>query len=257
MPLKLVPPRKDKSPFWSVRGTYLGQYVERSTKTAKRAIAKQVLEKWQREIERNEFRLEGEATFLSAAVAYMKHGGDKRPLKKLLNHFGETPLRLIDQASIEEAASALFPTHSPATRNREVFTPVSAILKHAGCDFKVKRPKGSRGRVVTRWLWPDQAFRIFEAARKVDLEFSIFLQTLCYCGPRLSEALSIRCDDVRPAENFAFIGHTKNGDPRPIYLPPHLVVALAEHPRGAQRPGERLFRFHKGGALSTSWKPLA
>ena len=85
MPLKLVPPREGKSPFWSVRGTYLGQSVDRSTKATKRAVAKQVLEKWQREIERNEFRLEGEATFLSAAVAYMKHGGDKRPLKKLLN----------------------------------------------------------------------------------------------------------------------------------------------------------------------------
>lgn len=250
MPLKLIPPRPGKSPYWTVRGSYLGQYVDRSTKATKRALAKQVLEKWRREIEQNEFRVAGEATFLSAAVAYMRHGGDKRPLKKLLEHFGETPLRLIDQASIEDAASALFPTHSPATRNREVFTPVSAILKHAGRDFKVKRPKGSRGRVVTRWLWPEQAFRIFEAARKIDLEFSIFLQVLCYCGLRLSEALSIRCDDVRPAENFAFIGHTKNGDPRPIYLPPHLVSALAAHPRGAQRPGERLFRFHRGGALS-------
>lgn len=58
----------------------------------------------------------------------------------------------------------------------------------------------------------------------------------------------IRCDDVRPAENFAFIGHTKNGDPRPIYLSPLLVAALARHPRGTKRPGERLFRFHKGGS---------
>jgi hypothetical protein len=43
----------------------------------------------------------------------MRHGGDKRPLKKLLEHFGETPLRLIDQASIEDAASALFPRPTP------------------------------------------------------------------------------------------------------------------------------------------------
>jgi integrase len=131
-----------------------------------------------------------------------------------------------------------------------VYTPTSAILKHAGRDFKVKRPKGSRGRVITRWLWPEQAFRIFAAAQQIDLEFSIFLQVLCYCGPRLSEALSIRCDDVRLSENFAYIGHTKNGEPRPIFLPPDLVVALAAHPRGMERPGERLFRFHKGGALS-------
>lgn len=250
MPLKLIPPRKGKTPYWSVRGTYLGQYVDRSTKAVRRAVAKQVLEKWQRDIERDEFRVAGQATFLSAAVAYMKNGGDRRPLKKLLDYFGEITLRLIDQAAIDEAAATLFPTHSPATRNREVFTPVSAILKHAGQEFRIKRPKGSRGRVVTRWLWPEQAFRIFEAAHPIDREFAVFLQLLCYCGPRLSEALSLRCDDVRLTENFAYIGHTKNGDPRPIYLPPYLVAALAEHPRGLQRPGERVFRFHRGGALS-------
>src|SRR4051794_17051023 len=105
MPLKLAPPRKDKSPYWSVRGTYLGQYVDRSAKTTKRAVAKQVLEQWQRQIEQAEFAVTGETTFLSAAVAYMKHGGDRRPLKKLIHHFGESPVRLIDQAAIEDAAS--------------------------------------------------------------------------------------------------------------------------------------------------------
>ena len=258
MPLKLIPPRKGKTPYWSVRGTYLGRYVDRSTKTVKRALARQVLDKWQRELERGEFAVAGEATFLTASVAYMKGGGDRRPIKRLLEYFGEKPLGLIDQAAIEEASTALFPTHSSATRNREVFTPVSAILKHAGREFKVKRPKGSRGRVVTRWLWPEQAFRIFEAARQLNLEFSILLQLLCYCGPRLGEGLSIRCDDVRLSESFAYIGHTKNGEPRPIFLPPNLVAALANHPRGLNRPGERVFRFHKGGALSYSrWKPPA
>jgi hypothetical protein len=89
MPLKLVPPRPGKTPYWSVRGTYLGQHVDRSTKAAKRSVARQILEKWQREIECDEFRVAGEATFLSAAVAYMKSGGDRRPIKKLLEHFGE------------------------------------------------------------------------------------------------------------------------------------------------------------------------
>ncbi len=30
MPLKLIPPREGKSPNFTVRGTYLGQYVDRS-----------------------------------------------------------------------------------------------------------------------------------------------------------------------------------------------------------------------------------
>ena len=75
MPLKLYPPRK--SPFWSVRGTYLGIYVDRSTKSSKRATAEKIRKKWEREIECGEFAQKGEATFASAAATYMKAGGER------------------------------------------------------------------------------------------------------------------------------------------------------------------------------------
>jgi hypothetical protein len=42
---------------------------------------------------------------------------------------------------------------------------------------------------------------------------------------------------------------TKNGEPRPVFLPPHLVAALRTHPRGLDRPGERVFRFSKNGYI--------
>ena len=142
MPLKLVPPRKGKTPFWYVRGTYLGQFVDRSTKTDRKAIARKFIEKWQREIECGEFALEGEPTFLSAAVNYLKHDGHARPVHRLIEHFGEKPLRQIGQAEIDAAALTLFPNHTPATRNREVYTPVSAILKQAGIDRKDKKAEG-------------------------------------------------------------------------------------------------------------------
>lgn len=57
MPLKLIPPREGKTPNWSVNGTYLGVYVDRSARTNKRAIALQVLKKIEGEIERGEFVL--------------------------------------------------------------------------------------------------------------------------------------------------------------------------------------------------------
>jgi integrase len=249
MPLKLEPPRKGKSPYWRVRGTYLGQLMDKSTGTHRRALAAQILKKWEREVERGQLAEPGEATFLSAAVSYMEAGGDRRPMQPLLDHFGETPLRLIDQAAIDAAAVALMPDATPATRNREVYTPVSAVLERAGVEFKIKRPKGWRGKIVRRWLWPEQAFGIFEAARSFDPEFAIFLEGLCYTGLRLSELLALQCDDVRLSEAFAFVPDSKNGDPQPVYLPSYLVASLANHPRGLNRPGERVFRFHKGGGL--------
>jgi integrase len=73
---------------------------------------------------------------------------------------------------------------------------------------------------------------------------------LCYTGMRLSEALDgMKIDklDLDGEDAFAYVPKTKNGEPRPVYLPPHLVAALRTHPRGLNRPGERVFRFSKNG----------
>jgi integrase len=251
MPLKLVPPRKGWSPYYRVRGSHLGVRVDRSTKARDVKTARRIRDKWKRQIERGEFAVSGEATFASAARDYMKAGGDPRPIGPLLDFFLDKPLSQIDQKAIDAAAIALYPGDdiSPATRNREVYTPISAVLKHAGFDFKIRRPKGSRGRVMVEWLWPEQAFRLFTAATTLDPEFGILLQFLCYTGCRLGEALSLACNNVRLAESFAFVRTSKNGDPRAVFLPPELVGALANHPKGLDRKEARVFRFHQGGAL--------
>lgn len=248
MPIKLIPPRPGKTPYHYGRGTYLKIFVDRSTGAVRSSVARQVIRKWEQEIERGEFATAGEPTFLSAAVAYGKDGGFRRPVQKLIDYFKERPLRLIDQAAIDAAAFALFPTQSAATRNREVYTPVSAILKHAGVRTSLRRPKGSRGREVTTWLWPEQAQRLFTAAAGIDAEFAIFLVVLCYTGMRLSEGLGLWTAGLRLSEGTAHLPTTKNGKPRAVYLPPVVLAALANHPRGCDRSGH-LFRFHKSGRL--------
>jgi integrase len=258
MSLKLVPPREGKTPFWYVRGTYLGQSVDRSTKASDRRLAKRVIDKIKDEIERGEFAKPGEPTFLSAALEYVKAGGERRFIGTqtksgewtlLLGYFKEQPLRLIDQAALDRAALAIYPTATPATRNRQVYSVVSAILKQAGFDGKLRRPKGSRGNKRTDWLWPEQAFRLFRAADDIDLEFGAFLRTLCYTGMRLSEGLGLAIDNTRLSESFAYVAQTKNDDPRAVFLPPIVVESLANHPKGMDRTGRRVFRFVKGGRL--------
>jgi len=249
MAIKLIPPRAGFSPYYYGRGTYLGQFVNRSTRTDRAAVAKRVIAQWEREIERGRFAQPTGPTFLSAAVGYMKAGGDRRPMAKLIAHFGDKLLADIGQAEIDAAALAIFPDHSPATRNREVYTPVSSVLKHAGIEFKIRRPKGSRGRELTGWLWPEEAAKLFDAARAIDHEFSTLLIFLCYTGCRLSEALKLTCDNVRLAEAEAFAVKTKNGEPRRVFLPPVVVTELSNHPRGLSRPGEKVFRYTKSGRL--------
>lgn len=250
MPIKLISPRKGFTPYYYGRGTYLGEFVNRSTKCVRPALARKVIKEWEDQIERGRFSAKAGPTFLSAATAYKKSGGDERPLDKLIDHFFETPLSEIDQVAVDAAALKLFPEHSAATRNREVYTPVSAVLKHAGIDFQLRRPKGSRGRELTGWLWPEQAQALIGAAYKKDAEFGLLCLFLLLTGLRLSEgARHFTCDRLRLSESYAFIPRTKNGEPRPVFLPPDLVAALANHPRGLDRGTEPVFRFHKGGRL--------
>lgn len=268
MPIRLVPPRQGRSKNYRLRGTYLRVYVDESTGTPVEALAKDLLRAKKRAIERGlsaapvEPEKDGGPTFLAAAVSYIEAGGDARFLGAfdedagtwspgLITYFGERPLSEIDQAAIDTVAIALYPAGSAPTRNRQVYTPVSAILKHSGFNFALRRPKGWRGNERTDWRQPEQVFRLLAAAREIDLEFAIFLAFLVYTGARLSDPLALPCDRLLLDESFAYFGHTKNGDPRGVHLPPFLVAELANHPRGLDRGRERVFRFRKCGRLYT------
>jgi integrase len=263
MPLKLIAPSKQRrTPFYSVRGHYLGIAVDRSTKTDRRALAKAILKRWEAEIERGEYRIRPEEvetgsaprTFAEAAIAYMQAGGERRFLGPAVETLGLKPLADIDQLMIDAAATQAFPQGSAAYRNRNFYTPVSAVLKHIGIERKLRRPKGWRGNRSTSWLEPAQAFRLFKEADTFDAEFGVFLRVLCYTGMRLSEALGIRLGQVNLSHQMIYLPETKNGEARSVHLPPHLVTALANHPRGLSRdPNDRLFRFHASGALRAKW----
>lgn len=268
MPLTLKPPRSDRSPNWSIRGTHLGVYVDRTAGTPVEAVARKLLRALEREIERGALapKLEAtpapEQTFDEAALGYLKAGGDAQylgrfdPVRKIwtsgvIPEFLGVPLSQVDQRAIDECAVRLYPTGSAMTRNRQVYTPISAVLKHAGADFRIRRPKGWRGKARVDWLQPEQAFRLFDAAEREDREFAILLAFLCYTGCRLNEALAVTCDRLILAEAFIYVPQTKNDDPRGVHLPPVLVAALANHPRGLERGPQKLFRFRKCGRLYT------
>lgn len=257
--LRLFPPAGKRS-YWRIRGTYLGRHIDRSSQARERKVARQVAEQIERDIERGAFAERGEPTFEAAVIKYLNHGGDARFVGRLLDHFQKTPLREFNQDFIDEAAFAFYPEASAATRNRQFYTPVSAILKRSGIRFAIERPEGSRGRKLLGWLWPDQAERLFTEADRIDPEFGLLLRVLCYTGMRLSEAINhftvdgLRLDAMAMVDGemvatpFAYIPKTKNGSPRPIHFPPHLAEGLRAHPRGLDRAGT-VFRFHKGGPL--------
>src|SRR5262249_15751164 len=168
MPLKLVPPRAGKTPFWSIRGTYLRHYVNRSTGSREKTLAAKILAKLKPDMESGVLLGTKAVGSAAAAAAYMKAGGDRKSLAPVIQHFLHTPIADIDQVMIDNAATEIYPEASAATLNRQVYTPISAVLKRAGIERQIKRPNGWRRRKPTHWLPPRHGRRLFQAPTKVE-----------------------------------------------------------------------------------------
>lgn len=248
--LKLIPPRAGRSPNWTIRGTHLRTKVDQTAGTPDQKLARKELRRIERQIECGRFsepepEQKRELDFLTAAISYLEAGGEGRFIGPLRDHFRETPLSSIDQAAVDTAAIAIYPAESPATRNRQVYTPISAILKHAGLEKALRRPKGARGAARTTWLRPDEAFRLLASARARNARFGALCTFLLYTGCRLSEALGLRETDIDLVAGSAYLRETKNGQPRLVHLPPVAVAELAN----IKASHASMFGFSKAGRI--------
>lgn len=245
MPWDLKPPRPPHTKVYYVRGTYCGIKLDRSTGTGDRRAAARILETWRRQAERGEFERPAsrEPTFIDAATAYLRAGGSGSYLVPIMKAWQTMPLSGIDQIAIDTLAAELYPTGTAATRNRQVYTPVSSVLKHVGIEKRLKRPKGWQGNKSTSWLEPEQAFALFRAADEIEPEFGLLCRFLLYTGMRLGEALAIELRQVALDRAYVYLPDSKTGQPRGCHLPPVLMDALqAQPPRRAVAhsvPGRR------------------
>jgi integrase len=173
----------------------------------------------------------------------MQTTGNKRYVAPLIKHFGETPWREIDQNAIDRAAVALRPDASPATRNRCVYTPLAAILRHKGSTLRIRRPPGAKGKPRTDYLNPPDAMAIIEAAETFDGEFGLLLQLLLYSGCRLGEALALEWPNIHGGT--AYIRTSKNDDSRTV----RLRTDLEDRFESRRKPAGPVFPFHYGGRL--------
>jgi integrase len=252
MPLTLVKPAPGRTPYFRVRGHEAGVSVNRSTQTSDRRTAQKLLVEWRDEARR--LAVNGHKpdvpTFAYAVASYLKAERSHRFIAPLLEHFAEMPLDRIDQAAIDRAAVALYPDATSATRNRQVYSPVSAILRHAGVTIALRRPKGAGGQRRLDWLRPEQAFALLRAARAVHPRFGSLLTFLLYSGVRLSEALRLEWRDVDLDHAQALIRVTKTGKPVTVHLPRPIINALSSLDR--QRP-RVFYPIGKGSRAYEMW----
>lgn len=250
MPLKLYL----RGEVWHYRGTVAGRRLRGSTgvsrqnrETAQRVIAELEAKAWKGSLDPGSV-----LTFAQATILYTNAGKPTRFVRRVLEHWKDTPVKDITGARIRGVCRELYPQGKPATWNRCVIVPTQAIINYAAeqelCPkVFVKRwpvPKPTRG--ATTWIWVT-AFASVSSPRLAALAYFMFLT-----GARISEGCSLRWKDLDLSASSALIRQTKTSTERRAHLPPVLVVALANLP-GERHPDSKVFGMDRHSAWR-QWK---
>lgn len=237
---------------WWIDGTVSGKRIRESTRETDREKADAVASR--REVEerkRAEFGDEAVLTFGAATGLYLDAGKSKRYLAPIFTKWEHRLVREIKPGHVHDLARELYPNAGPATRNRQVISPVQAIINHSAkrglCSpIRVERffvPKPERKVASEDWL------AAFVAHAKPQL--GALAQFMAMTGARISEAVRLDWRDVNLTEATAYLRETKNGDPRTAELPPPLLVTLANLP-GKKTEG-KVFGYAGRHSVQTPW----
>lgn len=219
--------RADKGNFY-IRGTVAGCRVYESTGVSHRPTADAI--RIRRESELLARRAYGKAqtlTFAEAALSYMQGGGESRFMARILHHFGpDTLIDDVDNAMINDLIAKHCGHLAPATINRQVITPISAVVNMAADEGLTRLRKFKRRKVPKMgkiWITPEEAERLINAA-------SDHLRPILFCllgtGARTSEVLGLDAAFYYPNTNEAWLPDTKNGHPRMLRMPERAARAI-------------------------------
>lgn len=225
MPLKLF----KRGQIYYIRGTVAGCSVYESTQLGDKRAAEVYRARREAEIiERGAFGKALTLTFAEAALTYMQSGGEGRYLGRIIEHFGPRyRLADVDNDAVNRAAAALYPDAAPATINRQLITPISAVFQLAAEDGKVNARRFRRRREPAarlRWLTPEEAEALLGACDKRLLPIVAFLLGT---GARTGEALGLTVQHLHLATRQAHVGVTKNGDGKMVEYPDRTARLLA------------------------------
>lgn len=246
MPLKLKR-YAARGPNWYLRGTIRGIRVFETTGTDDRKAADAIrIGRESAILQRTVFGPGASVTFAEAAASYLEQGGEARFLGRedpvtgkwsgLIGHFLTTPLADIGQAEADEAAGKIYAGTSAATRKRQAYAPLIAVLNHAAAREWLKPPRIRAPKVKERsveWASPDYVKALLPHCAP---RLRRFVVLIVYTGARLAEALRVDWDkDVDLTGRHLTLRRTKNGKMRTCHIPDPLLVELAAVPETERR----------------------
>ena len=226
-----MPNLKKRGEIWHYSFTVDGERYRKSSDTSDKRLAEDIAIKHEARVRRAVVHgAEAVLTFAEALNLYVQDGKDTRFTVKLLDYFGKWKVSAITGPEIRKAAKIIYPDAAPATWNRQVITPMRAIVNHAADakrmqkisvtrfkEERSKRPAGSKEWIET----------FCKAAKRLDMpETSAAARFMFETAARVSEACRLTWDDVNLQEGWAILAKTKT-IPRRVFLTRAMVVELA------------------------------
>ena len=226
---KLYPPgsRKGNKVYYAI--LYVGgRQREVSTKTRDPKRARQFAREAEDRFYERDVLRSGKTKTAAAAVndyiAWRRPSkNDEKYLLRLRTWFARKPIADIGQDAIDKAAQALYPGCTAETWNRQVYTPMSYVMKHAGVEKRIRRPKQKKPR--HRALTRAQAEILLANASDADLY--ALLTVLFFAGRRISEAINLDPEYLDLPNARACFAVSKVDEDQWQPLHPRVVAALA------------------------------
>ena len=226
---------------WYIKGTcqFTGEQFRASTRCHKKSDAEIVLTAT---IERQRQKAlhgaaSGTCTFGDAVQQYLAMGGEARFLTPLVEAFGDTPLREIENPELSQRAAVAYPTASAATLRRQWYGPFQAVYNSAVDAGMAPPKKYSKPKVEARSVdYPtdDWLISVIAACTRVAQRAAILFMS--FSGLRASEVVRVRQRDYDPVMGRITVYKTKSKKERPkpreIALPPFVNEVLKQLPRG-------------------------
>lgn len=237
MPLRLVRHPK-RSPHWYIRGTVRGQAVFETTGTSDKpaADALRIIRESQL-LNRSVFGTSANVTFLEAAVSYVEAGGEARFVTKITDEIGGLHLLEIDQDRADITARKLYPTAGPATRKRQFYIPLCAVLNHSAKRKWCPKPMIEHPSVpepTTTFSSPSRLARLLPHCTSRNMR--LFVTMLAYTGERLEQIVFLNWDrDINLARRTITFQRTKNGTMRTVPIHDALLIELSAVPEEKRR----------------------
>lgn len=239
MPLKLVPPRPGKSPYFYVRGTVRGRSIDASTKETNKKAAERFKERLEVTLAKQDAEGRTAATFRVAAELY---SGFRKPSKRdqawierLVSVLGETELHDIRQHMLIKAANELYPRAQPETKNRQALGIAAAILHYAAennlCPY-IKVRKLKERTPEPRSLSREQAEILMKTAEG---EMQLLLVWLFHQGWRISDVLRVLWDEIDLKAATVRYHISKTDDYRLMPIHPRVLDLLKKRPPAVGR----------------------